>query len=133
MKDMYTFLFVYGELKQGGKYHQKYLKNAIYLGKGLIHNLKLKDLGDCPAAIPSSIIDSIIGEIYLIPYETLDKLDLLEEINILYRRERFTLQPDDMDCKLTVWVYTYIEHHSADIIAGGDWTTSGTEYNTNER
>lgn len=112
------FVFVYGTLKQGFGNHSL-LEGSQFLGAGIIKdsNLKLVDLGFCPAVVRTSeeAYDGIAGELYSVSRKTLRRLDILESNGILYTRERFEVayycHETEMMREATAWVYLLPESH----------------------
>jgi len=102
---MNTRVAVYGTLKKGLSNHHL-MQQAVFLGKDLLNNLVLYDLGPYPGAClaPSSGIEV---EVYEVNPATLADLDVLEGIDEensiqgLYHRRQLSTQYGP------AWVYLY--------------------------
>lgn len=70
-------LFVYGTLKQGGKYHQ-YLTNASLVAERAVAEGALYDTGFGYPAMILSAFDETEGEVYEVPDELWPAIDELE-------------------------------------------------------
>ncbi|HET9745579.1 MAG TPA: gamma-glutamylcyclotransferase family protein [Chitinophagaceae bacterium] len=110
-------LFVYGSLRSGFRSHAyEYISRYF----DLVGNAKVKgclfDLGDYPAAKPTSENKFIIGELYCIRNQkefswAMGQLDDYEGVNVaydeipLYRRDVVDVHIDDRITK--AWIYWY--------------------------
>lgn len=81
-------VFVYGTLMKD-MYNNYLLKDSEFLGKSLVENLLLFDLGFFPGCVKLNFnSDSrVMGEVYNIDFPTLENLDYLEGYPTLYSRE----------------------------------------------
>ena len=77
-------VFVYGTLKQGF-YNHGVLAGATYIGTDIVTGYSLVDLGAYPGAVEDNE-GAIIGEVYYINPEILERLDILEGEGTLYKR-----------------------------------------------
>lgn len=110
------FVFVYGTLKRGFGNHSL-IENSRFLGAGILKdsNLKLVDLGFCPAVVKVSGNGGggVAGELYSVNRSTLRSLDILESNGILYAREQFQVayccHETEMTKEATAWVYILLE------------------------
>jgi gamma-glutamylcyclotransferase (GGCT)/AIG2-like uncharacterized protein YtfP len=82
-------IFVYGTLLQGESNHGL-LADAEFLGIDLLTNAQLFYLGDYPMIVAGDGL--VLGEVYRISLEILQKLDILEEHPDYYQRGLVTLQ-----------------------------------------
>ena len=95
-----TEVFVYGTLKRGGRLHHC-LTDSEYVGEGVVRG-KMYDVGAFPALIHSDSVAGrwvgdnkvptpdhsyVRGEIYSVDADTLQHLDIVEGVPMLYRRE----------------------------------------------
>lgn len=111
---MQHLVFVYGTLRQGEVNHHL-LATSQYLGlHETLPEYALYDLGAYPALIHGHQV--IQGEVYLIDAETLEQLDILEDVPVEYRRESISTPFGD------AWIYLYQESgHLNDLIESGNW------------
>lgn len=114
-------LFAYGTLKRGC-YNHYYLKGSTYLGRGLLHDYAMVDLGGYPGAIPKEGY-KILGERFEVPEEKWAYLDALEGTPTLYKRELL-----EVELGREPWVehnYVYVWQNpyglSRDLITTGEW------------
>ena len=107
-------VFVYGTLRQGEDNHH-YLLESEYLGQyETTADYSLYNLGEYPGLIKGH--QSIVGEVYRISSEVLEKLDILEDIPNEYRRESL-----DTPFGLA-WIYLYQKStQPEEEILSGDW------------
>lgn len=90
-------VFVYGTLLRGEANHH-WLQGAACLGEASLQGLVLHNLGPFPMATAGDGLCH--GEIYAVDGAGLARLDQLEGVPRLYRRERWAL-----DDGRWVWVY----------------------------
>lgn len=118
MANKFFNLFVYGSLRQGFNHPAyEYMKQYFeLLGTGKAKGL-LYDLGNYPAAVPSSDIFNITGELYRIHNEdefeyAIAQLDDYEGVDAsydqiaMYRRELTPVKLDD-GSEHHAWIYWY--------------------------
>jgi gamma-glutamylcyclotransferase (GGCT)/AIG2-like uncharacterized protein YtfP len=117
-------VFVYGSLMKGLALHGL-LTGSTYKGKGWVSGFKMYDLGVYPGITIGYGI--VLGEIYDITYEQMERLDQAEGCDIarpehsLYVRHRIIVNtPGD---KTEGWVYIYQGELNEDdtVIENGDW------------
>ncbi|HID27623.1 MAG TPA: gamma-glutamylcyclotransferase [Methanosarcinales archaeon] len=111
-------LFVYGTLKRGCSRHhvmQKY--NAIYLGETITtEKFALIKIGNYPGVIKKSRYQ-IHGELYCISDSLLARLDIIEGVPYLYKREKVALASEE-----EAILYFYVGVYSkSDILDTGYW------------
>ena len=102
---MRTLLFVYGTLKRGRSNHH-HLAGQQFIGVGRTPpGFRLFDLGGYPGIVArTDERDGVVGEVWSVDPQTLDRLDRFEGVHEgLYRREVFALQPPFAD--QTVYAY----------------------------
>lgn len=87
-------VFVYGTLMKGGYYHKQFLSGQKYLGKGIISDYALYDLGHYPGIVPEKG-EQVKGEVYGVDWRTLHKIDDLEDKGSLYNRKRVKVMLED--------------------------------------
>jgi gamma-glutamylcyclotransferase (GGCT)/AIG2-like uncharacterized protein YtfP len=124
-------LFVYGSLRSGFN-HPAYsymADNFILLDKGRIKG-KMYDLGDYPAAVPTTEEVFIVGELYELQQHkdfdwTISQIDAYEGLHVepgeipLYQRTLTTVYLNNSTT--TAWVYWYNRDiENSPFIASGD-------------
>jgi gamma-glutamylaminecyclotransferase len=112
------YLFAYGTLKRGGKFHSEIAKDrgVKYVGEARIRGELYQIRGaDFPGAVPTSQPNRYVaGQLFLMrhPRETLTALDEFEGVDEgLFRRELVEVRINDKPLK--AWVYFYarsVEH-----------------------
>jgi gamma-glutamylcyclotransferase (GGCT)/AIG2-like uncharacterized protein YtfP len=111
-------VFVYGTLMQG-EHNAGLLDGSEYLGGAHTGpDFRLLNLGYYPAAIEEGQTE-IVGELYQVDRATLERLDRLEGVPHLYRREKVELDGGE-----TAWIYLInparVDRQTPEI-ATGDW------------
>lgn len=85
-------VFVYGTLKYGES-NSYILRNSIFVGTFKTDpKYNLHDLGPFPAVVPDGNV-SVIGEVYLVDNDTMEKLDFLEGYPDFYDKELTSVYP----------------------------------------
>ena len=110
-------IFVYGSLREG-EYNHVFLENEKYLHPGLTkRHYTFYDLGGFPAMVKGGT-HAVVGEIYEVSPETLERLDILESHPQFYERQEIVLQGG-----MIVQAYILNESHTQGrtIIRSGDW------------
>lgn len=80
-------LFVYGTLRRGGRYH-RLLSGVKCLGTDRTQpSYLLYDAGHYPCLVPATKGVEVEGEVYAVPISLLSRLDRLEEVPTMYKRE----------------------------------------------
>jgi gamma-glutamylcyclotransferase (GGCT)/AIG2-like uncharacterized protein YtfP len=97
-------VFVYGTLMRGEGNHY-HLKNSICLGKAFIEGYDMYDVGYYPAIIPGDSL--IIGELYQVPKEDMQSIDMLEGEGSLYAKKCETVT-DAEGNTFFAFVYIYL-------------------------
>ena len=97
------YVFVYGTLLNG-QYNHSYLDNALYVGIGKINNYKLYDLGSYPGIKPEPNYN-VLGELYLVNYDEIVKLDYLEGNGSLYIRKTINCEINNNNYLSYTYVY----------------------------
>ena len=122
-------LFVYGTLKQGYGNH-RHIRGATFLGEARLDGYCIYSLGGFPGISP--LEDSfVIGELYEITDEMLDRCDYLEGVDLdqtergMYRRETVTTNIDEghrhENHETFVYVYNTRSIRGRTIITDGRW------------
>ena len=115
-------IFVYGTLRKGASAFSFYLAepSTEFIGQATIHG-DLHDMGWYPAVVnagqPSA--GTVIGDVFDVNEETLDRLDNYEGYPVLY--ERATVKTLD---GAVVQTYVFVDKHGAQChpkVEGGDW------------
>ena len=84
-----THVFVYGTLMKNYRNHA-YLKDATYIGAGVIEGYDMYDLGRYPGIIAGK--GKVFGEVYQVTDEIEKQLDYLEEEGDLYIKKPETIR-----------------------------------------
>lgn len=109
-------VFVYGSLKKGFQNHSL-LKESKFIGNAEISGYKMYNLGYFPGIVESDAKNIVKGEIYKIDKNVETRLDYLEGIPHLYRKEYINTEFG------VCIVYVYNRDVSMDeIINSGEWT-----------
>ncbi len=115
-------VFVYGSLRRGNAAAMSVrFPDATYVGEGEVRG-SLYDLGPYPGLWLNDSGAPVIGEVYEIPDETLNKLDQFELTSDYERREVDVAQGTELK---QCWIY--VPAHDAKFFAGlpliesGDW------------
>jgi len=106
---MKHIVFVYGTLRKGF-YNHRLLENATFSDTGSAYGVRLYDVGPFPAVLPTSDGKGAVhGELYEVDDETLTRLDRLEGVPHLFRRELVWCDYDhESDYEeLYAWVYLW--------------------------
>ena len=117
-----NLVFVYGTLRQGGKYHHL-LANAVYESTTQTPaRYTLVDVGSYPAMLNQGE-QAVVGEVYAMDDATLKALDVLEGTPHLYVREQIELQNGTL-----AWVYFLLPHLAKGLpsITSGDYFSSAS-------
>ncbi len=102
-----TLLFLYGTLKRGGSNHH-HLAGQTFVGEArTAPGFRLYEVGGYPGMIPQSLdYAGVIGEVWRVDAECLQRLDELEGLSVdLYRREPVPLQPPHSDTAVEAYLY----------------------------
>lgn len=99
-------LFVYGTLKRGFYFHDRYLggEKAEYLGKGIASPEYSLYIDGMPHMIKEPTDLPVKGELFLIDEHILDTLDDLEGHPIVYKREIIECF-DEAGERVLAWAY----------------------------
>ena len=118
---MSHLVFVYGTLRKGF-HNNRLLANSHFEGIGSAYGVKLYNAGLYPAALidPKS---ALVGEIYEVDDNTLARLDMLEGVPHLYRRETVDCDlDDDSDAELQAYIYIWSQPvDRLSPVPGGDY------------
>jgi gamma-glutamylcyclotransferase (GGCT)/AIG2-like uncharacterized protein YtfP len=115
MSDLHVF--TYGTLKRGFRNHLLLATSAFVKEAVTKPKYKLYDCGHYPCMVKSESGISIQGEIFKIDETTLAKLDRLEGVPHLYKRDLIELQ----DVEFPVLAYFYQLDISKFIECGSVW------------
>ena len=103
---MCDLVFVYGTLMKGKRNHHL-LKTSTFIDNGSIEGFFMFDLGTYPGVAKSKYNSKVIGEVYKVDKQTMDKLDELEEVGYLYNKEEVEVILNNGDT-VNAFVYIYI-------------------------
>jgi gamma-glutamylaminecyclotransferase len=118
VSDQRYYVFVYGTLKRGQRNHgllagQPFVRDAV-----TEPFYRLYDCGPYPGLVELGPGGAAVeGEIYLVDDPTLEKLDELEAVPVLYQRGPVRLR----DCELPVLAYYYVQEVSRFPECGRRW------------
>lgn len=113
------YIFVYGTLKKGYRYHTL-LKDAKFIQNAkTIPFYRLYDCGLYPCLIFDKNGENVEGEIYQVSEKILLYLDEFEDVPNEYKREFIKL----LDCSLGVQAYIYQKSVKGLIDCGESWPT----------
>jgi len=107
-------VFVYGTLKKGFGNHFL-LKDSQFIKVDKVSGL-MYNIGPFPGAVPAKGDNPLHGEIYEIDETTLQRLDRLEGVPHLYRRETEKTSSGE-----EVFIYWFNGHTEGRPIFGGIW------------
>jgi gamma-glutamylcyclotransferase (GGCT)/AIG2-like uncharacterized protein YtfP len=111
-------IFVYGTLRKGECRHY-FLEDSRFIGYARVKGYLLYNLGAYPGMVQGG--GEVVGEVYEIPESFLKKLDLVEGVPELYRRELIEVTLENGQ---TISAYAYIYNRKIDnklLISSGDW------------
>ena len=119
-------LAVYGTLKKGYANHDRYLKDAKFIGRGLTLNKYILVIAGVPFCIPIDVYgccEELAGklgvEVYEVGEEMLKKIDLLEGHPNWYKRILVDVELEDGEI-VKAWLYIYPKKIEGDIIEPKD-------------
>jgi gamma-glutamylaminecyclotransferase len=134
---MEAYVFVYGSLRNGFSNH-KYLNSSFFLGNFETCNkfqMVAYKLGAFPYVLNNLLerpSTTIKGEIYIVDYSTLKKLDMLEDHPTTYQRNVFNFINEQGEI-VEAWMYVLIKPLIIDfiksqidenyfLVESGDWS-----------
>ncbi len=100
---MKHLVFVYGTLKKGFGNHYL-LENSKFIGRAKTKEKYKMTANGIPFVSKSKAVSHIIGEVYEVDDETLEKLDFLEDHPDWYKREKVKVVLEDGK-ELEAWLY----------------------------
>lgn len=116
--DSQHLIFVYGTLRQSHGNHQM-LKDARYYGVGSTRdNYSMYIAGGYPYVISSEARYPIVGELYAVDGETLEKLDKMEGHPHYYTRREVSVIVDNQE--YSAWMYVRDPHGT--LMPTGDYS-----------
>lgn len=129
-------VFVYGTLMKGQRAHDK-LGQAEFIGKGVLRDYRMFDLGAFPGIQPCKG-ESVIGELYSVEDDVISLIDEYEGKGNLYSRETVYVNVYKNDVfgpmrayyERHIKAYTYIYNNEADSYESCkyEWGTSDNDY-----
>ena len=117
-------VFVYGTLLKGEKAHYL-LQDADYCGKFALQNCAMFDLGDFPG-IKRRKGEQVIGEVYFVTEQTLEKLDRYEGEGTLYKRNM--AQAKNESLAVVCYAYFYLGEVGDNEIIRKPWNANNKDY-----
>lgn len=111
-------IFVYGTL-MSGRANSRYMKNAEYIGRAVLHGFSIYDLGYYPGIRPKSG-GLVSGEVYdLSDKADFERICTLEGDGFLYIRQTVTVTMDNgSETEAVVFVYNSPCEHSSEELDG---------------
>lgn len=122
--DKKTPIFVYGTLMQGEPAHSL-IDSARFGGKFILKNCAMYNLGAYPG-IKQKENENVIGELYYIDNEDLDKIDKYEGEGSLYKRRMITVS--DKVSTVSCYAYFYCGDVNESKIMRTRWNEKDDEY-----
>ena len=129
-------VFVYGTLMKGQRAHDK-LESAKFLGKAVLRDYEVFDLGDFPGIQPHPG-GSVVGELYEIDDNMIATLDLYEGEGSLYNREIVYVRtysdkyskhcPDIFEQRHKAYAYIYNDRSERHEKVRFEWGKSENDY-----
>ncbi|WP_333785375.1 gamma-glutamylcyclotransferase family protein [Thermocrinis sp.] len=113
-----AYVFVYGTLRNGEVRHGA-LQNCEFVGLAYAEGYDLYLISDFPGMVPGS--GRVVGEVYRVSEDILQRLDWIEGVPSLYRRELIKVK---LETGEDLETYTYIYNNSVNglkKIPSGDW------------
>jgi len=113
-------IFVYGTLRKG-QCRNSILSRCEFIGLGILYHFLMYDLGEYPAIIPGN--GKVKGELYIVNKEILKKLDYIEGVPFLFKREKVSIILLNSEYyQLEAYAYVYCnEIQKKPLIEHGDW------------
>lgn len=102
-------VFVYGTLLQGQGNHDHYLEDDWLIGRAVADKFQMYDIGHYPGIVRGE--GRVRGELYEVPAEAMEDLDILEDEGSLYIRDSILVT---MESGETVPACIYIYNHDVD-------------------
>lgn len=107
-------VFVYGTLLSG-QHNNRLLSSSTLLGTDEVGGIEMHDLGPFPACVASERSEKVVGEVWEVSDETLQRLDYLEGHPTFYKRVQIQTKFG------MAWVYLCKDGLTAPLIPSGDW------------
>jgi gamma-glutamylcyclotransferase (GGCT)/AIG2-like uncharacterized protein YtfP len=111
-------IFVYGTLRKGECRHYL-LEDSQFIGYARAKGYLLYNIGAYPGMVEGD--GKVVGEVYEIPETLFEKLDWVEGVPDLFRRELIEVTLENGQ---TISAYAYIYNRKIDnklLIPSGDW------------
>ena len=111
-------IFVYGTLRKG-ECRNYLLEDSQFIGYARAKGYLLYNIGSYPGMVEGG--GEVVGEVYEIPESLLEKLDWVEGVPDLFRRELIEVT---LETGQTISAYAYIYNRKIDnklLISSGDW------------
>ncbi|EHP85983.1 gamma-glutamylcyclotransferase family protein [Methanotorris formicicus] len=113
------YLFVYGSLRKGFWNHEAYLKNSKFVGNGKTKHKYAMYASIIPYVVEDEKISHIIGEVYEVNKETLERIDSLEGHPTCYKRKKVPIILESGK-EIEAWLYFYPEPYGV-LVKTGDY------------
>ena len=106
---MENYVFVYGTLMKGYRNHH-FLKDSLFLGEGYINDYFMFNVSTYPGIQKSKYQSKVYGEVYKVSSSIEKELDILEEVNYLYKKEVVDVFLDNCSVKAIAYVYILTDY-----------------------
>ena len=116
-------VFVYGTLRKNqGNYLGTGLSKYPHIGTEEAYlPFQMCDLGPFPALVRDDVTHPIVGDVFQVDADMMNRLDILEGYPQMYDRMIVTLGQTDSHPPIHAWVYYMRDRPSDNIIDNGDW------------
>ncbi len=116
-------VFVYGTLRKGER-AEHYLQDSNYCGKFHLKNAAMYNLGSYPGIIEQQG-ESVVGEVYFVDDDTLERMDRYEGNGRLYERKLVPVCRDDET--IYAWAYYYLGEVPVTNLMREPWNADGED------
>lgn len=123
-EDKTESLFVYGTLLKGERAHHL-LDDSDFCGRFVLKDCSMYNLGNFPG-VKRNNGGYVVGEVYFVSKETLEKIDQYESEGSLYNRTM--VKAINGDVEEICYSYFYCGEVDEDSIIYGPWNVKGTDY-----
>lgn len=125
-----VLVFVYGSLMRGMHNHRILIRSEFVTEAKTRPAFRLVDMGAFPGMVIGD--EPVKGEIFRVPLDVLDSLDMLEGHPHFYKRQEIVVESSGGE--LVAWAYVLphssLSRHRGGLITGGDWRAHVESRNT---
>lgn len=119
-----NYLFAYGSLMKGQS-ASHILESSKYIGKYLLPDYAMFDIGEFPGIVPCKG-ENVIGEVYEIQDDLIPYIDEYERVGELYTRK--TLIVSSINKNISAMVYEYNKEVAGKKLLRMEWNAKETDY-----